>query len=299
MPVSYNQSLSTDMVIAETESLFAWRTAILRLCFYPASVSSVPEIKRESALLSWCSQQADESKMDKRLVDQLNHHHALLQKAAQDMLDLAVVGKMDVAAYDALEQNFLGYVTQVEHLQHEHGPAAANMDMGLRNAAEMRNDVKREQDRYDRKGASFSVAAISVDDVVSIHQKYDLGEQNAIFTHIGKMIAQAVRSFDDAYYTGNGSYLLVLKHIDFLDACSVMDRLRGEVEKKAVPLPNGDEISVTASFGVAQAQEKEDYNIPIDAALDALKKAIAKGGNCVEEHHEISSLARYVKEKDV
>lgn len=299
MPVSYNQTVSTDMIIAETEALFQWHGNILRLCFFP-DVKPVPSgAMHESKVLSWCSQQVVEGAIDRRLVDRLSHSHALLMRAAQSLIEQAQDGKPSTDALQALEQQFSSYLTQVQRLQHEYGPAAASMDMGLRNSAELKNDIKREQDRFNRKGTSFSIAAIEIDNLVEIHNKYSLEDQKIIFSHVGALMGQAIRSFDDAYYMGNGSYTMVLKHIEFLDACSVMDRLRLQVEKTSVALGNGEKVSVTASFGVAEAMPNESFEYTIDHAQSALKQAKQQGGNRVAEHEEMSTLERFVKDKDV
>ena len=160
----------------------------------------------------------------------------------------------------------------------------------------MRADIKREQDRFDRKGTSFSIANIEVDGVEGLQQKFDRRNLDVIFANVAQVIARTVRSFDDAYYFGKGEYLVVLKHVEFMDACSVMDRLRGELENTPIFMPNGEKLRITASFGIAEALQRETPELAIEHAKSALNIAKSEGGNKVKEFLERSALEQYARD---
>ena len=116
-----------------------------------------------------------------------------------------------------------------------------------------------------------------------------------IFAHLAQNIAQTVRSFDDAYYLGKGEYLVVLKHVEFMDACAVMDRLRHNIETLIIMLDGGKEVSITASFGVVEAVQKESVDLMLEHAKIALEKAKEVGGNRIHEFSEQSAFDVFVK----
>jgi diguanylate cyclase (GGDEF)-like protein len=145
-------------------------------------------------------------------------------------------------------------------------------------------DLKREQDRFDRKGAAFSVACIELD-----HQKEQ--GSDAAYAHLAKMIGKTVRSFDDAFYLGHGSFVVILKHLKFSEACAAMERLRRMIE-------DSKDSKITISCGVAEAVKMEASGFALEHAREALATARKEGGNRTREYHEISKLARYIQEKN-
>lgn len=285
------------MVVSEIEALLDWRGHILRQVFFPGSNSSAPDPQAPSVLVMWCRREADRlGAVDRKNEERMGLIHDELCKAARQILEQE--GKVTLEIYDAFENQFSAYVTQIRRLQQDMTDTSSAVDpvTGLRTVAGMRADLKREQDRFDRKGTSFSLANIEVDNLSEIQSKHDRRAQDAIYANIASLIARTVRSFDDAYYLGKGEYLIALKHVEFMDACSVMDRLRGEIEAMPVFLPNGEKAKVTASFGIAEAMQREGVEVSIEHAKAALNEAKGGGGNRVSEFRETSVLEQYAKD---
>ena len=299
MAVSYAQTLSTDVIVAEIETLLDWRSQILRECFFPGSQAKASDPQVSSALVLWCKREADRGTVEVRVAERMAFVHEELCKSARQVLLHSTTGAQPtLELYDAFEAMFENFITHIRRLQQDVADTTAAVDpvTGLRTVAGMRGDLQREQDRFDRKGASFCIACIEIDKLEELQMKRDRRSQDAVYATVAQVIAKAVRSFDDAYYLGKGEYLVVLKHIEFMDACAVMDRLRATLEKTTVFLPNAEKIKVTASLGVAEAQQREPSDKAINHAKSALAEAKAAGGNRVEEYRELSALAQYVRE---
>ena len=297
MAISYAQSLSADMLLSEVEALMDWRHQIIRKSFYPdAPAKQLPALQAPSRLLAWCRQESERGTMDKKLVERLALVHEELCKVGRHLLEMPPPAPLQT--YDGFENQFEAYLTQIRRLQQDVADAAGAVDMitGLRTVSGMRVDLKREQDRYDRKGTAFSVANVEIDGIDDVQQKHDRRAQDAIYATIAQMIARTIRSFDDAYYLGKGEYMIVLKHVEFMDACAVMDRLRNDIDAAFVMLPSGEKIKVTCSFGVAEAQQRESIEVALDHAKAALLEAKGLGGNRVSEFHERSALEQYAKD---
>jgi diguanylate cyclase (GGDEF)-like protein len=295
MPVAYAQTLSVDMIMAEIEALLDWRGHIFRHCFFPGSQPKPPEPQAPSALLMWCRRGGEGGSLDRNIVDHISVVYDELCAAARTMLGYCAAGATPtIEIYDAFENQFEAYLLQVRRLHQDvsDGGLAVDSVTGLRTASGMRADLKREQDRFDRKGTSFSLASIEIDNLPELDRR----AQEAVYAGVAQVIARTVRSFDDAYFLGKGEYLITLKHIEFSDACAVMDRLRADIESAAIFLPGGEKMKVTASFGVAEAMQREPSDLAFQHAKSATQEAKAAGGNRVTEFRETSALLRYAKD---
>lgn len=287
------------MIVSEIEALLDWRFEIMVQCFYPSKAARPADYHAPSALLMWCKKEAERNAIDRGIADKLEMVHDELCTLAHKLLESSggeVLPTFEI--YNAFENQFEAYITQIRRLQQDVSDAVAAVDSvtGLRTVAGMRTDIKREQDRFDRKGTSFSIANIEIDKVEDLQQKFDRRSMDVIFANVAQVIARTVRSFDDAYYLGKGEYLVVLKHVEFMDACSVMDRLRGELENTPIFMPNGEKLRVTASFGIAEALQRETPELAIEHAKSALRIAKGEGGNKVKEFLERSALEQYARD---
>ncbi len=298
MVVSYVQTLSADMIAAEIESLLDWHNQILRQCFFPGSQSRQAESSAPAALLMWCRRECEKQGVDGKVSARLEIAYNDLCAGSRKLLDYCAQGAVPtLETYDAFEQVFEGYITHIRRLQQDITATEVSIDTvtGLRTATGLRMELKREQDRFDRKGASFSVAAIEIDNLPALQQQYDRRAQDAIYAAVGHLIAGTIRSFDDAYYMGKGEYLIVLKHVDFMDACSVMDRMRAQIEVTPVALPSGEQLNITVSLGIAEAVQREAPDKVVEYSKRALCDAQQNGGNSVGEFREVSPLGQMAR----
>lgn len=297
MAVTYTQTLSTEMIVSDLEVMTDWRANVIRQAFYPDAKTQNVSSEFQSQLLDWCRRESGRNALDQTLCERLAQTHAELCHAAKEFLDAG--SPPPVAKYDAFENQTESYVTLIRRLHQDLADTAGAVDMltGLRTVAGLRNELRREQDRYDRKGTSFSIASLEIDRVDDLKSKHDRRAMDAIYAGFARHIAQTVRSFDDAYYLGSGEYLIVLKHVEFMDACAVMDRLRKEIEASNMALPNGEQVPVTASLGIAEAQQRSQVDHVLEHAKSARVKAREAGGNRVVEYHERSALEHYARDQ--
>lgn len=300
MAVSYAQVLSTDMIVAEIEALLDWQGDILRQCFFPGAPLSQPvDASAPSALILWCKREAERNTIDHAVVERLMNVYNDLCAVAKKIQDHAATQQpMTLELFDSFHNQCDAFINHIRRLQQDLADSSTAVDpvTGLRTVSGMRNDIKREQDRFDRKGTSFSIANIEIDDLDNLQKKYDRRGLDLIYASVAQVIARTVRSFDDAYYLGKGEYILVLKHVEFMDACSVMDRLRGEIENNPIFMQTGEKLKITASFGIAEAVQREKPDVCIGYAKTALEEAQKAGGNRISEYRELSALAQYARD---
>ena len=287
------------MVVSEIEALLDWRTQVLRKCLFPQAQTATIDPQPPSALLIWCKREADRNMLDRKIEERLSLVHEELARSGRTVMDHTANGAaLTVELFDSFENQVEALVTQIRRLQQDLADTAGAVDSvtGLRTVAGMKGDLKREQDRYDRKGTSFSVANIEIDNLADVQSKYDRRFQDAIYAGIAHIIAKTLRSFDDAYYLGKGEYVIVLKHVEFRDACTVVDRLRAEIELTPIFFAGGEKAKVTASFGICEALPRESADLAVTNAKSALQEAKGAGGNRVSEYRERSALEQYAKD---
>jgi diguanylate cyclase len=298
MAVSYTQTLSVDMIVTEIETLIDWRNQIVRQCFFPGSQTRAAEPQAVSTILMWCKRGGEAGTIDRKIVERMVLMHDELCRSARQMIDFCAGGKAPtLEVFDAFALQFDGFIAQIRRLHQDVADAGMAVDTvtGLRTASGLRNDLKREQDRFDRKGTPFSIADIEIDKVAEMAQKTDRRGMELVYSSVAAIIAKTIRSFDDAYFLGKGEYLVVLKHVEFMDACAVMDRLRAEISSSPVFLGN-DRVAVSVSCGICEALQRESPDIALQNAKTALQAAKGGGGNRVQEFREKSALEQYAKD---
>ncbi|TNE25900.1 MAG: diguanylate cyclase [Alphaproteobacteria bacterium] len=299
MALQYASVLSSDMLLTDIEAHMEWFGHVMRVAFFPAQAAA-ETFEIPVALVAWCVDAASKGEMDENAASQLHRLHDELADEAAKCVRLAQEGtQMTLEAYNEVEHRLIAYIQQVRRLSEELAGSSMGLDpaTGLRSVAGMKNEVARELDRRDRKGDPFCVCNLEIDAVPALMQQHGRKTMDEIYAHVGAMLMKSIRSFDDAYHLGRGEFVLSLKHIDILDACSVMDRIRDQISKAPVYLDGSfDPSYVTASFGVAEPVPGDKIDDIFNNAKRALKQAQHEGGNCVMNWKEQSALQQYAAE---
>lgn len=300
MALQYASLLSTDMLLSDIESHVEWFGHTVRMSFFPQSTSGGPAVEMPTSLVMWCVDAAAKGDMDEGTVDQLRRLHDELADEAAKMMRGAQEGvPITLDAYNGLEYRLNAYIHQVRRLSEDLSGTNMGLDTvtGLRSVAGMKNEVARELDRRERKGEPFCVCNLQVDDVSGLMQHYDRKSMNEIYAHVAGMLMRSIRSFDDGYHLGQGEFVLALKHIDILDACSVMDRIRDQISTAPIHFEGSfDPIYVTSSFGVAEPIPGDEIDDIFSNAKRALNFAQGEGGNQVIQWKEQSALQQYAQD---
>jgi GGDEF domain-containing protein len=198
MAVNYTNTLSTDLLISEISAMLEWRDDLLRRALYPAAMPAA-YARPESQLLAWCRKESERSGIDGKIISRLQLVFDDLMRLGDDVAGLNA-GVLPPEVFDRLSQQFNAYIDQVRRLHQDMADSAGAVDMltGLRTVAGLRTELKREQDRFDRKGAPFSIASIEIDHLDRLQQAHDRRTVEAIFAGVAQTIGMAIRSFDDA-----------------------------------------------------------------------------------------------------
>lgn len=299
MAVEYEGSLSTEMILSDVEAHVDWLNKAMRRAFFPHDGQTGIKLSAPMSFVQWCKEAAQGGQLKQDSVDRLESLHNELAQSVKTLLDNAAANKPPtLQMYDDIEHRLDAYIVQLKRLGEDASTVGNTVDpvTGLRSVVGMRNDLLRELDRRERKGEPFCITAVQIDDIEQMDKEYDRTTLDVVISAVGNQIAGALRSFDDVYHLGDGEFLLCLKHVDLLDACSVMDRMRAMIAANFIDLPGGSAIKATASFGVAEPIPGDDIDTVTANAKHALREAQDAGGDRVEQFEEMSPLVQYARD---
>ena len=90
-----------------------------------------------------------------------------------------------------------------------------------------------------------------------------------------------LRKYDSIYRFGGEEFLFLLPEADLNEAQIIIERLCTTLGKHPISLTNGEQLSVTASFGIACMQKDASVDDTIQSADHALLCAKSRGRNRV------------------
>lgn len=136
-------------------------------------------------------------------------------------------------------------VTQLQSL------AATDGLTGLINRRQFNIRLDSEIARAHRYVKPLSLALFDIDDFKKINDLYGHPTGDRILHELGLLVSANVRESDMPARYGGEEFALILPETGHLDACELLERLRGLIEKNVFCLPDNP-MTVTVSVGVAQ-----------------------------------------------
>jgi diguanylate cyclase (GGDEF)-like protein len=159
--------------------------------------------------------------------------------------------------------------------------AATDSLTGLANRRSFDDELALEWRRAERVGDPLALVLVDLDNFKSINDGRGHQAGDAVLRRVAAILESGARNADLAARYGGEEFALLAPETDLLGATKLADRLRGDLEAAAVELPNGEEVKVTASFGVAVKGTLERPEQLIAAADEALYEAKRNGKNRV------------------
>jgi diguanylate cyclase (GGDEF)-like protein len=155
---------------------------------------------------------------------------------------------------------------------------------GLWNHSAILEILGNELNRAERHGSSVGVILFDVDYFKQVNDTYGHLTGDHVLTEIAHEVRALTRPYDAVGRYGGEELLVVLPGCDELTVVSHAERLRTAIGRAAVKAANGQEVRVTASFGVTVAGHNSFPCVEalIQAADTALYRAKDAGRNRVE-----------------
>lgn len=140
-------------------------------------------------------------------------------------------------------------------------------------------------DRAQAVGTSFAVMIVDLDRFKSVNDLHRHVSGDAVLVEVAQRLADNLRLSDLVARIGGDEFLVALPDCNLADAEATARRLCRVVQDRPIRLPDGRDLSVTVSIGLALAGEDalsaEDVSQTIDRADRALLDAKARGRNQV------------------
>lgn len=172
--------------------------------------------------------------------------------------------------YRALREEF------VEVLQN-HDPLT-----GARTRAVLLPELGELHAQVERGEQSSALVMVDIDYFKRVNDKYGHAGGDIALMSIARCLQGIIRPYDRLYRYGGEEFVISLPGVTLEEAYCAAERMRAGVEGALIPVGNGQEnITLTASFGVALIDAEQSVEQAIERADQAMYRAKAEGRNRV------------------
>lgn len=278
-----------------------WSSRVMRAVFYPERAGEVFDPPQNFAI--WLNEAATDDFIGKATIEKLRKLQTELYEAASDLMhDARASGaRPDFKVYDEFVNLYDDLVYQLRRLEHDAVQADTGLDVatGLRSKKAMVIDLEREMERRARRGKPFCLALAKIDNYEQIQNLVSEERHREIIAAVARLIKKCIRSFDDAYRSGEGEFIMCLKHSDIAGGTAATTRLRRFLEEERIMIQDekGRPFELTMSSCVAEPLPGDSLDDLLGNMRNDLAKfnASAPGGTSLE-YFEQSPLSRYVQD---
>lgn len=235
-------------------------------------------VSAPASFAAWCVAASKDDLAHQPAVEKLANVHEQMHRHANLVLLKAAAGDPPTETdYDSVVGRFDDFVAQLRRVERAFGAAASGLDplTGLRSRRGMQEALEREMNRFRRAGQPFCLALCDIDKFKGINDTYghDIGDR--VLAATAAVISRGIRSFDEAFRMGGEEFLICLKETSLDEGYQVIERLRIDLQRSPVGLPDGRSVVVTASFGLVEAM----LETPVDDVVVQSDRALYQAKN--------------------
>lgn len=278
-----------------------WYSRVLRSVFYPERAGEVFDPPQSFA--RWLSDASHEDFVGAATLDKLKKMQVELYELGSDLIhDARVSGaRPDFKVYDEFVNLYDDLVYQLRRLEHDAVQADTGLDVstGLRSKKAMVIDLEREMERRARRGKPFCLALAKIDNYEQIKGLVTEERHREIITAVARQIKKCIRSFDDAYRSGDGEFIMCLKHSDTTGGTAATTRLSRFLEEERITIQDekGRPFILTMSSCVAEPLPGDSLDdLMANMRNDLARFHTTAPGSATLEYFEQSPLSRYVQD---
>lgn len=137
---------------------------------------------------------------------------------------------------------------------------------------------------YKRHKSCFSLMMIDIDHFKNINDNYGHIHGDGVLKAVAQAISKTVRRSDEVFRYGGEEFVVLSSKTELCGARFLAERIRQAVKK--IKFNVNEQISVTASFGVAASNEQEDINDILYQADKSLYQAKEEGRDKIIAHRQ-------------
>ena len=148
------------------------------------------------------------------------------------------------------------------------------------NRREFEVQLKRNVSNATRHNKELSVFMFDLDHFKEVNDTYGHQTGDLVLKEISALVKNNIRTADVLSRYGGEEFIAILPETNKQKAMELANRIRKNIETRRIKT-NGDEIRVTASFGVSTLKESPDMNQLVHDADAMMYKAKLNGRNTV------------------
>ncbi|QQG35558.1 MAG: diguanylate cyclase [Micavibrio aeruginosavorus] len=280
-----------------------WYNRVMRAVFYPERAGD--PFDPPQSFSQWVVSASQDDFASKPTLERLRKIQGELYDMASDLMhDARTTGaRPDFKVYDEFTNLYDDLVYQLRRLEHDAVQADTGLDVatGLRSRKAMAVDLEKEMERRARRGKPFCLAIAQIDNYDQIRAFVTEERHREILAAVARLIKKCIRSFDDAYRSGEGEFIMCLKHSDVAGGTAANNRLRRFLEEEAIIIQDekGRSFPLTMSSCVAEPLPGDSLDeLLANMRSDLTRFHSTAPGSTTLEYFEQSPLSRYVQELD-
>lgn len=298
MPLSYEIDGKLQHLAPVMDEHAEWYGRVMRMAFYPEG-AAVGGVMTPDSFNQWFKVVSGDEFMDTPALTHLKKVHDEMHSRAVKLLAEAAGGSKPTAkTFDGFTDAYEEFLMMTRRFERDAVMEDSGIDAttGLRSRRVLRKDLEREMERRSRRGKPFSLAIVKIDRYDEIRAFQNIDDHARLLKQLSEMILKCLRSFDDAYRSGDGEFIMSLKHADITGGTSALNRLRKLMEQDKIMLrAAGGDFLLTLSGCVAEPLPGDDLSILLENMRQDLLRYGEHAGTALE-YHEISALQRFVKD---
>jgi diguanylate cyclase (GGDEF)-like protein len=161
---------------------------------------------------------------------------------------------------------------------------------GVANRRHCEDALTTEIARAERLGTPFTLVLADLDDFKAVNDAHGHATGDDVLREFASVLRATVRDSDLAGRWGGEEFLLLLPGADAAGGAQLADRIRAILSERSFLGRDGEVLTVTCSFGVAQHRDGEGERALFAAADRALYRAKRGGKNRVELEAPVRSF---------
>lgn len=289
MALEYRNPIKFEKIAPILEEYAQWFSNISLSLAYDEALDVIQNIHQPSSFKVWVEEASREEQLPPAVMANIIKIHDEMVGLGQQIIEaLKRQDRPEQSVFVGFKDIYAAFLMHIRRLERDSAMDGSGIDevTGLRSASVIESDLKKEMERVSRQGNPFSLVVMRIDRFVG--QK----SQDRALSMAVENVKRCMRSFDDAYYLGQGMFLLSLKHADIIGAQAAVGRLQNFLIED-----EGNIDKMTMSYCMAEPVAGDDIKL----LLKNMKQDLVDHLNdmdAVLKFVEVSALERYVSKME-